>query len=152
MPKIAPVTCSNLILFEGLDSENQFFACQLNSQDQNNSTQLRLTVTVPDLIWLNYFDSGRLLINSNFISKITTYSETQSRAATDCIEITQRCYPSKSSIGHMSQTGPKKCFMPQNCEKYTNFDSTDHSLLYLHSTPIKLYIVGKLIFHGCHIC
>ena len=24
--------------------------------------------------------------------------------------------------GHMSQTGPKKCFIPQNCRKYTNFD------------------------------
>ena len=24
--------------------------------------------------------------------------------------------------GHMSQTGPKKCFIPQNCEKTTNFD------------------------------
>ena len=30
--------------------------------------------------------------------------------------------------GHMSQTGPKKCFIPQNCEKYTNFDSTEHNL------------------------
>ena len=25
-------------------------------------------------------------------------------------------------FGRMSQTGPKKCFIPQNCEKYTNFD------------------------------
>ena len=24
--------------------------------------------------------------------------------------------------GHMSQTGPKKCFIPQNCRKFTNFD------------------------------
>ena len=32
------------------------------------------------------------------------------------------------ALGHMSQTGPKKCFIPQNCEKYTNFDSTGHSL------------------------
>ena len=24
--------------------------------------------------------------------------------------------------GRMSQTGPKKCFIPLNCEKYTNFD------------------------------
>ena len=24
--------------------------------------------------------------------------------------------------GHMSQTGLKKCFIPQNCRKYTNFD------------------------------
>ena len=56
-------------------------------------------------------------------------------------------------LGHMSQTGPKKCFIPQNCEKYTTFyDWTDHSLLCVHLTPIKLYIVGKLIFHGCHIC
>ena len=27
-----------------------------------------------------------------------------------------------NSVGHMSQTGPKKCFIPQNCRKYTNFD------------------------------
>ena len=31
-------------------------------------------------------------------------------------------------IGHMSQTGPKKCFIPQNCEKYTNFDWTEYSM------------------------
>ena len=31
-------------------------------------------------------------------------------------------------LGYMSQTGPKKCFIPQNCEKYTNFDLTEHSL------------------------
>ena len=28
---------------------------------------------------------------------------------------------------YMSQTGPKN-FTPQNCEKYTNFDSTELSL------------------------
>ena len=27
--------------------------------------------------------------------------------------------------GHMSRTGPKKCFIPQNCEKYTNFQCFD---------------------------
>ena len=29
--------------------------------------------------------------------------------------------------GRMSQTGPKKCFILQNCEKYTNFDWTEDS-------------------------
>ena len=28
----------------------------------------------------------------------------------------------------ISQTGSKKCFIPQSCEKYTNFDSAEHSL------------------------
>ena len=32
------------------------------------------------------------------------------------------CLDSQGSDGRMSQTGPKKCFIPQNCEKYTNFD------------------------------
>ena len=31
-------------------------------------------------------------------------------------------------FGHRSQTGPKKCFIPQYCEKYTNFVWTEHSL------------------------
>ena len=29
-----------------------------------------------------------------------------------------------SAAGHLSQTGPKKCFIPQNCEKYTNFEQS----------------------------
>ena len=36
--------------------------------------------------------------------------------------------PACYATGHMSQTGPKKCFIPQNCRKYTNFDWTEHSL------------------------
>ena len=35
-------------------------------------------------------------------------------------------------IGSMLQTGPKKCFLPQNLEKYTSFDSTEHSLCSVH--------------------
>ena len=50
--------------------------------------------------------------------------------------------------GHMSQTGPKRYFIPQNW----NFDSTDHSLCSVLETPSKLYIFGKLISYRCHIC
>ena len=32
--------------------------------------------------------------------------------------------------GHMLRTGPKMCFIPQNCEKYTNFDSTGHRTIF----------------------
>ena len=31
-------------------------------------------------------------------------------------------HPNAAGHGHMSQTGPKKCFIPQNSRKYTNFD------------------------------
>ena len=33
-----------------------------------------------------------------------------------------------SRIGHMSQTGPKKCFIPQNCEKYIGQFLTQQSI------------------------
>ena len=45
-----------------------------------------------------------------------------------CIHM-RKCFyiNNKNALGHMSQTGPKKCFIPQNCRKYTNFDWTEHS-------------------------
>ena len=46
----------------------------------------------------------------------------QKSVTTVCLHCSFARLKNKHLYGRMSQTGPKKCFIPQNCEKYTNFD------------------------------
>ena len=46
---------------------------------------------------------------------------TRFKSVTDCMNVASM-FDVEFVYGRMSQTGPKKCFIPQNCEKYTNFD------------------------------
>ena len=47
-------------------------------------------------------------------------------------------------LGHMSQTGSKKCFLPKHCEKCTNFGSRWRRLLCVHLTPINYIFLESL--------
>ena len=87
------------------------------------SFQLEIMNAYQRIIWddVNY---TFVLINASinplvyFITN-QSYRHALKKSMRMCLR--QRSYNSNAT-GHMSQTGPKKCFIPQNCRKYTNFD------------------------------
>ena len=54
------------------------------------------------------------------LKKIQSLPHSYTNYVYAAVRYKQDGYETKGN-GRMSQTGPKKYFIPQNCEKYTNF-------------------------------
>ena len=109
--------------------------CQVTDVYQNQILiiELILSIRVQDTepAWSSYFNLCQNTV------RVKHHGWTQPKMPGHCTDVHIDCghdhcqsiiYFTRNLYGHMSQTGPKKCFIPQNCRKYTNFDWTEPSL------------------------